>query len=211
MDSLEIATYLDETYPETPKVSSPTARAAVEAVEDVFSFVPGGRASVDPASHTSASIGAGALGAGKTYGTQRDLAPRLVFVVLTMECLNPVSKAYYHQRRTTRHGEQWTTLFDACSASPEDRAERVRQGTEAIRDAWRKVTALYVRQDDAEEGTPGGPFALGEEPSFLDFAVAGRVKFALDAFSPSEAETLKNLEGGRLWKLVEDLEKYFKY
>ncbi|KAH0826269.1 hypothetical protein J3R83DRAFT_5739 [Lanmaoa asiatica] len=141
-----------------------------------------------------------------------DFAPRLVFLILCGERLNPVSKAYYYQTRAARLGERWTTLVDACSASPEDRAERVSQGIEAIRGVWHKVTALYVRQSNSEEeGQSGGPFVLGEEPSFLDFTVAGRVKFALDALTPSEAEMLMSLEGGRLGRLVEDLERYYKY
>ncbi|KAG8214325.1 hypothetical protein J3R82DRAFT_9282 [Butyriboletus roseoflavus] len=192
MDSLAIATYLDETYPETPNVLTPAARAMLERVGDAFSF-------------GSRGTGAGALGDSKT-----DLAPRLVFLILGGERLNPISKTYYYQTRAARLGEPWTTLVDACSASPEDRAERVRQGIEAIRGVWRNVTALYVRQNKSGEGTSGGPFALGEDPCFLDFAVAGRVKFVLDALTPSEAEMLQSLEGGRLVKLVEDLEKYFK-
>ena len=185
MDSLAIATYLDETYPETPKVLAPAARAILERVVDTFSYGSGG---------------AGAPGDGKT-----DPDPSLVFIVLGGERLNPISKAYHYETRAARLGEQWKTLLDAFSASPEDRAERVRQGIEAIRGVWGKVTALY------EQGTSGGPFVLGEDPCFVDFTVAGRARFILDGLAPSEVEMLTSLEGGRLVRLVEDLERYFKY
>ena len=197
MDSLAIATYLDETYPETPKVLSPAARAALEGVGDALSFGSGGGVA-----------GAGSNSSAGNPGVGSDLAPRLVFLILAAERLNPVSKAYYHQTRAARLGERWTTLRGACSASPEDRAEKVSQGIEAISGVLRKVTALYVREGDSE----GGPFALGEEPCFLDFAVAGRIKFILDGLTSSEAETLTNLEGGsRLVGLVESLERCYKY
>jgi glutathione S-transferase len=196
VDSLAIATYLDETYPETPKVLNPAGRAALGGVLDVFSLGAGGVPAVGP--NTSANP-AGALSNGG------DLTPRLVFVVLGVERLNPVSKAYYHQTRAARLGERWTTMLGACSASPEDRAERVSQGIEAMREVWRKVAALYDHEGDSE----GGSFALGEEPCLCDFAVAGRIKYILDGLTPSEAETLTNLEGGsRLERLVESLEKY---
>ncbi|KAF8551227.1 hypothetical protein OG21DRAFT_1513005, partial [Imleria badia] len=177
MDSLAIATYLDETYPNTPKVLSPASRALLEEA-DVLSFGSGGGA----AAHS-------------------ELAPRLVFLILAADRLNPVSEAYYHRTRAARLGEHWTTLRDACAAGSEDRAERVRQGIDAIREVWRKVTALYDRQSDL--------YVLGEEPCFLDFAVAGRVKFVLDGLVPSEVETVRNLEGGRLARLVESLERYY--
>jgi glutathione S-transferase len=203
MDSLAIATYLDETYPETPEVLSPAARTVLEGVWDVFSFGSGGgRAGVGPNANTNPGSGSDALGDGG------DLAPRLVFLILAAERLNPVSKAYYHETRAARLGERWTTLRVACSASPEERAEKVGQGIEAIRGVWRKVTALYDREGDSG----GGAFALGKEPSLLDFAVAGRIKFILDGLNPAEAGTLTNLEGGsRLGRLVESLEKYYKY
>ncbi|KAH0826287.1 hypothetical protein J3R83DRAFT_5763 [Lanmaoa asiatica] len=145
MDSLAIATYLDETYPETPNVFSLVARAVLEKVGNMFSF---------------GSSRAGELGDA--------IALRLVFLILCGERLNPVSKAYYYQTRGACLGEQWKTLVDACSASPEDRAERVSQGIEAIRGVWHKVTALYVRQSNSEEeGQSGGPLVLGEEPSLI--------------------------------------------
>ena len=195
IDSLVIAGYLDETYPETPKVLSPAARTALEGVLDVFSFGSGPNTSANP------GAGAGASGDGI------DPAPRLVFPILAVERLTPASKAWYHQTRTARLGERWTTMRDACSASPEDRAEKVSQGIEAMREIWRKVTALYDREDGSN-----GPFALGEEPYLVDFAVAGRVKYMLDGLTPSEVETLTNLKGGsRLGRLVESLERYFKY
>ena len=143
-------------------------------------------------------------------GDGSDLAPRLVFLILAAERLNPVSKAYYHETRAARLGERWTTLRVACSASPEDRAEKVGQGIEAIRGVWRKVAALYDREGDSE----GGSFVLGAEPCFLDFAVAGRIKFIFDVLTPAEAETLTNfkLEGGsKLGRLVESLERHYKY
>ena len=186
MDSLAIATYLDETYPDTPKVLSPPAWAALEKVGDVFSFGSGGGAAASS-----------------------DVASRLVFLILAADRLNPVSQAYYHQTRAARLGEPWTTLRDTWSAGPEDRAERVRQGIDTIRGVWRKVTAMYDREGDSEGGKSDKPFALGDEPCFLDFAVAGRVKFILDGLLPSEVETMKNLEGGRLVGLVESLERYY--
>ncbi|KAI9456326.1 hypothetical protein HD554DRAFT_2145587 [Boletus coccyginus] len=206
MDSLAIAAYLDETYPETPSVLSPAARAGLEGARDMFSFGSGGAPGANPR--------AGALPGGGV-----DLAPRLVFLILAGERLNPVSKAYYHRTCAARLGERWTTLRDACSASPEDRAERVRQGIVAIRETWRKITMLYGEEGEGDPGRPAGetstsgrPFALGEEPCLLDFAVAGRIKFVLNAgLTPSEVETLTNLEGGRLGRLVESLEKYYKY
>jgi len=205
MDSLAIATYLDETYPETSEVLSPAARTVLEGVWDVFSFGSGGgRAGVGPNANTNPGSGAGA----GALGDGGDLAPRLVFLIVAAERLNPVSKAYYHETRAARLGERWTTLRVACSASPEERAEKVDQGIEAIRGVWRKVTALYDREGDSG----GGAFALGKEPCLLDFAVAGRIKFILDGLNPAEAETLTNLEGGsRLGRLVESLEKYYKY
>ena len=205
MDSLAIATYLDETYPETPKVLSPAARAVLERVGDVFSFGSRSGAGAGAAPDTTTN----ALGDGKTDSAP-DLAS-LVFLVLGGERLNPVSKAHYYQTRTARLGERWTTLISACSASPEDRAESVRRGFEAIKGLLRKVTALYDRQGGSEEGKSVGPFALGEEPCFLDFVVAGRIKFLLDALTPSEAEALTIMDGGRLTRLVENLEKYYKY
>ena len=197
VDSLAIAAYLDETYPETPKVLSPAARAALEGVLNVFSF--------GAAPTTSANgVGASALDDGS------DLAPRLVFVVLGVERLNSASKAYYHQTRTLSLGERWTTMHDAVSAGPEARAEKVSRGIEAMRAVLRKVAALYDREGAAEGAS--GPFALGEEPYFVDFAIAGRIKYLLDGLTPSEAETLTNLEGGsRLGRLMESLERYFKY
>ena len=197
VDSLAIATYLDETYPETPKVLSPTARAALEGVLDVFSLGAGGVPGAGP-NKTNPGAGAGALSNGS------DLAARLVFVVLGVERLNPVSQAYYHRTRAERLGERWTAMLGACSASSEDRAEKVSQGIEAMRGIWRKVAAVYDREGD-------GPFALGEEPYLVDFAVAGRIKYILDGLTPSEAETLINLEGGsRLVTLVESLEMYYR-
>jgi len=203
MDSLAIAAYLDETYPETPSVLSPAVRAALEGTWGLFSFGSGGAPGANP-------------GAGAPQGDGVDLAPRLVFLILASERLNPVSKAYYHRTRSARLGERWTTICDGCSASPEDRAERVKRGIEAIRETWRKITTLYdegVGDPGRPAGeTPGGrPFAFGEEPCLLDFVVAGRTKFILDGLTPSEAETLTNLEGGRLGRLVESLEKYYKY
>ena len=185
MESLAIATYLDETYPDTPKVSSPAAHAALEEAGDVFSFGSGGGA----AAHS-------------------DLAPRLVFLILAAERLNPVSKAYYHRTRAARLGELWTTVHDACAASPEDRAARVRQGIDALKGVWHKVTALYEREEP-ESRRSGGPFVLGEEPCFLDFVVAGRVKFVLDGLVPAEVDMVRNLDGGRLVRLVERLERYY--
>ena len=203
-DSLAIGTYLDETYPETPTVLSPAVRAVLEGVGDVFSFGSGGAAGQTASANPGSGAGAGALGDGS------DLAPRLVFLILAAERLNPVSKAYYHETRAARLGERWTTLRVACSASPEDRAEKVGQGIEAIRGVWRKVAALYDREGDSE----GGSFVLGAEPCFLDFAVAGRIKFIFDVLTPAEAETLTNfkLEGGsKLGRLVESLERHYKY
>ncbi|KAF8551225.1 hypothetical protein OG21DRAFT_304527 [Imleria badia] len=187
VDSLAIATYLDEKYPETPKVLSPTARALLQGVEEEFSFASG------------------------ASGPGSDPAPRLVFIILSANRLNPVSKVYYHRTRAARLNGQWTTLHDACSAGLEDRAERVRQGIDAIRGVWRKVTALYDHQSDSDGGRSGGPFVLGEEPCFLDFVVAGRVKFLIDLLLPSEVETVRNLEGGKLARLVESLERYYIY
>ena len=198
VDSLAIAAYLDETYPETPKVLSLAARAALEGVEEDFSFVPRSGPS------TGANTSGGAISGG-------DFAPRVVFVLLAANRFNPVSKAHYHQIRGARLGELWTTLRDACAAGPEGRAERVRQGIDALRGVWRKLTAMYDRQSDSEGGRFGGPFALGEEPCFLDFVVAARVKFVLDQLVPSELETVTNLEGGRLVRLVESLERYYIY
>ena len=180
MDSLAIATYLDETYPDTPKVLGPAARAALENAGDLFSGA---------AAHS-------------------DLAPRLVFLILAAERLNPVSKAYYHRTRAAQLGDSpWTTVRDACAASPEDRAEWVRQGIDALKGGvWRKMTALYEPQ---ESGKSGGPFVLGEEPCFLDFTVAGGVNFVLDGLLPAEVDMVRNLDGGRLVRLVENLERYY--
>ena len=144
-------------------------------------------------------------------GGGNDLAPRLVFVVLGANRLNPVSSACYHRTRTLRLGESWTTVSNACSAGAEDRAECVRQGIDSIKGAWHKVTETYNREGDSEGGKSGRPFVFGDEPCFLDFAVAGRLKYILDGLLPSEVETLKNLEGGRLVRLVENLERYFIY
>jgi len=55
-----------------------------------------------------------------------------------------------------------------------------------------------------------GPFAFGENPCFLDFAVAGRSKFVMDGLTPTEVESLTISEGDRLLRLVESLEKYYK-
>ncbi|KAF8133947.1 hypothetical protein EV363DRAFT_1430473, partial [Boletus edulis] len=192
VDALAIATYLDETYPETPKVLSPAARALLETVGDVFSFGSGGGA------QANASMRA-----------------RLVFLILAAERLNPVSKAYYHRTREARLGELWTTLRDTCAAGPEARAEQVRQGIEAMRGVWRKVTAVYERTEhdsfELEGKTLGGSYALGDVPCFLDFAIAGRIKCVLDGLVPSEVETVTNMEGGRLTRLVDSLEQYYKY
>ena len=184
VDSLAIATYLDDAYPKTPKVLGPAARAALDGALDVFSFGSGG-------------------GAGTGAGS--DLAPRLVFLILASERLNPVSRTYYDQTRAARLGEAWRTLRDACAAGPEERAERVKQGVETIRGVWHKLTVMYEREGDAES------FMLGEEPCFLDFAIAGRIKFILDGLIPSEVEAVTNLEGGRLARLVESLERYYSY
>jgi len=196
VDSLAIAAYLDETYPETPKVLSPAAREALEGVLNSFSL--------SAAPNTSANPGAGA----GALDDASDLAARLVFAVLGVERLNPVGQAWYHQTRAERVGERWATMHKACSASPEARAEKVSRGIEAMRSVLRKVAALYDRDGDAE----GGPFAFGEEPYLVDFVAAGRIKYLLDGLTPSEAETLTSLEGGpRLVRLVESLERYFKY
>lgn len=198
VDSLAIATYLDETYPDTPKVLTPAARTLLERTGDILSFGSGGGA------------GAGAGAGDRKTDSARDPA-LLVSLILGGERLNPISKAHYHQTRAARLGERWTKLVSACSASPDERTECVRQGINATEGVVRKLTALYNHQSGSEGGRSDGPFALGEEPCFLDFAVAGRIRFLLDGLTPSEAEALAILDGGRLAQLVEDLETYYKY
>jgi len=143
------------------------------------------------------------------------IAPRLVFLILAGERLNPVSRTYYHQTRAARLGKLWTTIAEDASAGLEARTERVRQGIESIKGTWRRLTALYDdddRQGDAEreDVVQTGPFAFGENPCFLDFAVAGRIKFVMDGLTPTEVESLTISEGDRLLRLVESLEKYYK-
>ncbi|KAG9308897.1 hypothetical protein JVU11DRAFT_11357 [Chiua virens] len=222
VDSLAIATYLDETYPETPKLMSPAARALMEHAGNVLSLSFGSQGGRRPGSSqsTAASLNAaGTPGDTSTNETDnansRELAPRLVFLVLASQRLNSVSKAYYHKTRAKWLGDVWTTLISACSDSAEERTERVRQGVEAIRGVIAKVTALYERGPirDGSDVVSEGPsmFLLGEEPCFLDFAVASRVQFVLDGLTPSEVEEFKVLEGGRLVRLVESLAKYYKF
>lgn len=207
MDSIAIATYLDKTYPDTPIVLSPAACAVLDRVGDVFSF-GSHRARANATAYTTANTSASAPSDRKMDGAH-DLAP-VVFLVLGSKRLNPVSKEYYHQTRAALFGERWTTLVNSCSASPEDRAESVRRGTEAVNGMLHKVTALYERHGNSEEGEASGPFALGKEPCFLDFMIAGRIKFVLDGLTPSEAEALA-LGGGKLARLEENLEKYYMY
>lgn len=54
-----------------------------------------------------------------------------------------------------------------------------------------------------------GPFALGEKTLFLDFSVAGRIKFVMDGITPTEVNALTIWD--RILRLVESLEKYYKY
>ena len=193
---------------------TPLARVLVEDVEVMFSLGSGG--ALKSHAGTNASVGPSHGQGTVTTSTDSDLAPHLVFVVLGTERLNEVSRAYYHQTRMPRLGEWWTMLSDACAAGvgSEVRAECVRQGIEAIRGAWGKLTAMYehlpVGGVSKLPGS-GGPFIHGEQPCFVDFAIAGRVKFVLDGLNASEEETVKNLEGGRLMRLVESMERYFKY
>ncbi|KAF9234159.1 hypothetical protein BU15DRAFT_52957, partial [Melanogaster broomeanus] len=122
----------------------------------------------------------------------------MVFMVLGAEQLNLVNKEYYHRTREARFGEEWKKV-----ASLENREQLVKLGMESMKEGWNKLSELY-------DSTPG-MFLLGEVPCFVDFVVAGKVKFGLQTLMPVVVEEMTSMDGGRWKRLVESLEKYFKY
>ncbi|KAH7885447.1 hypothetical protein F5I97DRAFT_1885518 [Phlebopus sp. FC_14] len=164
-DSLDIARYLDITYPHTPALLPEGTLAMLDKVYGAF-------ASVAKSS--------------------------MIFAVVGAEKLNPESKVYYHRTRGERYGKEWEKL-----TSLEHRERLVRVGLESAREAWDDLDRLY--------GENAGPFVLGESPCFVDFVVASRIKFIDLVLGPMEVEEIHSLHGGRWGRLVEDLDKYFKY
>ncbi|KAF9222781.1 hypothetical protein BS17DRAFT_782577 [Gyrodon lividus] len=75
----------------------------------------------------------------------------------------------------------------------ENREQLVKQGMELSKAAWNKLSGLY-------DSTPGR-FLLGEAPCFVDFVIAGRIKFALNTLSVVEVGGITNL-GGVGWRKV---------
>ncbi|KAI5834263.1 hypothetical protein K523DRAFT_348223 [Schizophyllum commune Tattone D] len=161
-DGPKIARYLDEAYPDTPKLFPPGTEDKQNAVFAEL-IQKGGPA----------------------------LRPLVIPPVVNI--LNDVSKPYF---RTTREKMFGGKLEDLVPQGDDRKAtlEQLRQAFEAF----------------AKRLDEGGPFILGDKPSFADFIVAGFLQwFRVTLGEDSDLwEAVSTWGDGRLLKYLEDLRPY---
>jgi glutathione S-transferase len=120
------------------------------------------------------------------------LAP--VFITKTPSVLNPVSYEYYHRAREEMFGKPFGEIMPVG-----EELDRLWKETEGFFDL---LGGWY--------GGSGGPYFMGDIPSFADFVV-GSLVLSLKIFDREEGEDWKRVSvwnGGRWVRLVMDLEKF---
>jgi len=110
--------------------------------------------------------------------------------------LNPVSREYFERTR-----KQWfgTPL-----------SELTPKGEKGVEE-WGKVKAGFDDVDTwYKHGEANGPFLLGEQPGFVDFAVASFILWAKTIWGPQSTQwkDFMSWHGGRWQRLIKSLEQY---
>lgn len=126
-----------------------------------------------------------------------DFEPVLLFVIPKVhEILNPASQEYFRRTRENRYGQKLEE-FMPTGSEREETWERIKRGFDTIDGVIQKN---------------GGPFARGEQVSFVDFAFGGWVLW-FKLIWGEESELWKDLmtwNDGRWGRYLERLEEYAK-
>ncbi|KAG6864274.1 hypothetical protein C0991_010911 [Blastosporella zonata] len=128
---------------------------------------------------------------------QEKLRPVWQFVLpASVLILNPASEEYFRRTREAKFGK---TLEDV-----------VPKGEDAVVE-WTKVQAAF---DDIhgwlEKGKSNGPYFLGQEPAFVDIAIASLILYLKKTWG-EDSQLWKDVatwNGGRWSKLIQDFQKY---